>query len=726
MVKNNSSPRKKANRLIEENSPYLLQHAYNPVEWYPWGNEAFAKAQKKGAPVFLSIGYSSCHWCHVMEKESFADDEVAELLNRNYVPVKVDREERPDLDQFYMSACQAMTGHGGWPLTVILTPEGKPFFAGTYFPKRASRGMPGLMDVLNSISELWQQDQNRAISAGEELFNFIRERGKQDTFKDTSFSEEDLPGERLIEEAYQHFVNNFDESNGGFNGAPKFPSPHQLIFLLRYQKRRSEQEVLEAESGFKEDTAGHQARAMVKKTLRSMAWGGIFDQLGYGFHRYSTDERWLVPHFEKMLYDQATTSLACLEAYQATGDKEFAEVAEKVFTYVMEELMSPEGAFCSAEDADTEGEEGAYYVWTLEELIEALGEEKGELAAAYFGVKEEGNFESGRSVLHRPVELNELASKFGWNQEELEDTLEECRRILLEARQKRERPFLDDKIITSWNGMMMAALARGGALLNNDAYVKASQNVGDFILQNMLEDGRLMRRYRNGEAGVPAFLEDYACLNWGLLELYRVTLEKEHLHNAYRFTGEMLDLFLQEDGTLRFVGKDNEEEISPVAEAHDGAHPSGVSVAANLLIMLGRTIRDEEMEEKGRNILRAYGEEAARAPHGFTYLLCALDQALSPLEELIITGDREADEVQEMIQAVFRSYRPNLAYIFRPRELPEGHLLRELAPFLKDMVPLREEGRDATAYYCRGYQCLPPITEPSLLEDYMQERKQGV
>ena len=691
-------------KLAKEKSPYLLQHAENPVNWYPWGREAFEDAKASDIPVFLSIGYSSCHWCHRMREESFEDKEVAELLNSFFIPVKVDREERPDIDQFYMNACQAMTGQGGWPLTVILTPDGKPFFAGTYFPKKTSRGMPGLMEVLRHISELWKEDREKAVNVGEELYTMLQKKKSPGEKAEEETEEQGLGGEILLDEAYNNLWHQYDEYHGGFGGAPKFPAPHQLIFLLRYQARSGEKE----------------AGKMALETLRSMSRGGIFDQLGYGFHRYSTDARWMVPHFEKMLYDQATTALVCLETFLATGEEEVAGVAKKVFTYVLRDLTSPEGGFYSAEDADTEGEEGKYYVWSPKEIIEVMGEERGEVAKTFYGVEERGNFEGGRSVLSRPLEIVELAQTLGIDAEELSRTMEECREKLLQAREKRERPFRDDKIITSWNGMMIAALARGAQYLENPVYTEAAQKAGEFIINNMFREGRLMRRYREGEAAVPAFLEDYACLGWGFLELYRATLHEEWLQESCRLGREMVELFMEEDGVLRFVGNDQEREISPAAEAYDGAHPSGVSVAADLFLMLGRTLRDEDLEEKGRQVLGAYRSQISRAPHGFTHLLSALDLALSPPEELVIAGERDSKEVKEMVRTAIKAYRPRLTLLFRPKEIPQDAPLLKLAPFLNEMAPLDNY---TTAYYCSNYHCYSPTKDPSELKDYLKKFK---
>ncbi len=604
----------KANRLINEKSPYLLQHAYNPVDWFPWGDEAFEKAKAENKPVFLSIGYSTCHWCHVMEKDSFEDQEVAALINEHFVPVKVDREERPDLDQIYMAACQALTGQGGWPLTVFLTPDKKPFYAGTFFPKRSRYGINGLIDILPKLSDFWKEDREKVVKAGDELtsalFKITRDTGNAD-----AAGLRELPGAELLDQACNHLKDSYDQKYGGFGEAPKFPAPHQLMFLIRCWKRNEDRDALD----------------MVVSTLRAVHRGGIFDQLGYGMHRYSVDSKWLVPHFEKMLYDQALIVLAALEAYKASGEEEMTGLARKVITYVTTELASPEGAYFAAEDADSEGEEGTFYVWRPEEFIEALGEERGSLAAEYYGVSEKGNFEKGTSILHRVAEDERFAAARGMTAGELAKTLEEIRKTLLEVRSRRERPFRDDKIITSWNGLIIAALARAAAILQEPEYLRAAERAASFITKEMVSsDGRLLRRYREGEAAIPAFLDDYANLAWGCLEIYLSGGERSYLDSAKRFNREMLELFAGDNGILRYSASDEgPEDFAPGAEASDGATPSGVSVAAMNLLRLGRMLQEEGLVEKGEDLIRTQQAKLERFPANFTYLLAALDFALT-------------------------------------------------------------------------------------------------
>lgn len=607
----------KANRLIDEKSPYLLQHAYNPVDWYPWGEEAFKKAAEEDKPVFLSIGYSTCHWCHVMEKDSFEDAEVAALLNEHYISIKVDREERPDLDQKYMAACQALTGQGGWPLTVFLTPEKKPFYAGTFFPKRSRYGISGMVEILPRLSAFWREDRSRVVKAGDELHEALRKMTNIAIDADQTEAH-DLPGTELLDQAYSHLKSSYDQDYGGFGQAPKFPSPHQLIFLIRYWKR----------------TGSADALNMAVKTLQTMHRGGIFDQLGYGLHRYSVDNRWLVPHFEKMLYDQALIALAALEAFEASGNEEMALFARQIFSYLLTDLSSNEGAFYSAEDADSEGEEGTFYVWKPEEILDLLGSEQGRLTADYYGVTEKGNFEQGNSVLYRPHDDEAFAASRAITKDALKKTIEEVRLLLLQKRSVRERPFLDDKIITSWNGMAIAALARGFTVLKDPEYLDAAVRAADFVIERMgFREGRLLRRYREGEAAISGFLEDYAYLTWAFLELYRAQHEQRFLQTAVSLNKQMLDLFDAGNGVLYYNNPDNDNEEVVEAEAYDGAVPSAISVATMNLLQLGRMLQEDDLVEKGKKVIIARRSMLNNHPTGFTYLLAALDYILMANEE---------------------------------------------------------------------------------------------
>jgi uncharacterized protein len=606
------------NRLINEKSPYLLQHAYNPVDWYPWGEEAFKKAKAENKPLFLSIGYSTCHWCHVMEKDSFEDEEVAALLNKHYVAVKIDREERPDLDQQFMAACQALTGQGGWPLSVFLTPDLQPFYAGTFFPKVSRYGISGMMDILPRISEYWLKEKERVVQAAKELTGALSRMAAE-----SRSDQSELPvvkSRQIISKAFEQLKQNFDQQYGGFGAAPKFPTPHQLLFLLRYGAMQKDSEAL----------------AMVEKTLIAFHRGGIFDQLGFGIHRYSVDSKWLVPHFEKMLYDQALTLLAAAEAYRLSGNLEVRALAEKIVTYLLKDMQAPGGAFFAAEDADSEGEEGTYYVWRLAELFEHFGSEQGQLLADYYGVTAEGNFEHGLNVLSRPHSDAEFASLKGLKEEELHKLLETAREKMLKIRTTREKPFLDDKVITAWNGLVIAALARAGVVMEKPAYVKEAERAAAFILKHLtLPSGQLLRRYREQQAAINGFLDDYAAMVWAYLELYRATLKEEYLKTAAALNEQMMGLFATERGALNYSLEAAEEGLPPLeAEAYDGAVPSGFSMAVMNQLRLGRLIQDDELIQRGTRLLALQGKNLEKQPTAYTYLLTALDYLISVGESL--------------------------------------------------------------------------------------------
>ncbi|MGB0088895.1 MAG: thioredoxin domain-containing protein [Planifilum fulgidum] len=687
---------KKPNRLIREKSPYLLQHAHNPVDWYPWGEEAFEKAKREDKPIFLSIGYSTCHWCHVMERESFEDEEVARVLNRDFVAVKVDREERPDVDHVYMTVCQAMTGQGGWPLTVIMTPEKKPFFAGTYFPKRSRYGRMGLLEILERVADAWKRRRGDLLRAGDRVAEAIRDY--------MNSADRGELTEAVLEEAYQQLSAQFDERYGGFGQAPKFPRPHDFLFLLRHFKRTGEERALK----------------MVEKTLEAMRRGGIYDHLGYGFARYSVDERWHTPHFEKMLYDNALLALAYLETYQVTGKAVYSRVAREIFTYVLRDMTAPEGGFYSAEDADSEGEEGKFYVWTPEEIREVLGEETGRLFCECYDVTEEGNFE-GKNILHRiDISLSSVAARHGMSEEELERILEEARGKLFRARERRVRPHRDDKILTSWNALMIAALARGARVLGDEGYADAAEKAARFILRRMRrEDGRLLARYRDGEAAILAFLDDYAFLAWGLMELYEATLRIDYLRQAADLTREMIDLFGdKEEGGFFFYGADGEELLTRPKEIYDGATPSGNSVAAYNLIRLARLLADPRLEEEAERQLRAFAGTIRQAPMAHTFFLTAVQFALGPTREIVVAGDPEQADTRNMLETVGRMFLPDAVWVCRP-EGPEAAEVEKLIPYVREYWA---QGGKAAAYVCENYACRAPVTDPEALREALERR----
>ncbi len=604
-------------RLDGALSPYLLSHAHQSVDWFPWGPDAFAEAASRDCPVMISIGYSTCHWCHVMENDSFADNEVAILLNKDYVSIKIDREERPDLDQNFMAFCQALTGQGGWPLTIFLTPDLKPFYAGTFIPKENRFGIIGMKDLLPKINTLWKNDQSKVTKASNELTDKMNKLALKNTGTQPGVNQ-GLPGKEILNEAYQQLKNNYDQDYAGFGKAPKFPSPHQLLFLLRYWKRSDDNFALQ----------------MVLDTLHAMHKGGIYDQLGCGIHRYSVDRMWLIPHFEKMLYDQATTAMAAAETYMLSGDPEARLMTEEILSYICRELTSPQGAFYSAEDADTSGAEGTFYVWKPEEIIEVLGPEKGNMINTYYGVTEKGNFEENTTVLSRKMKLTELANTYDLSDNAAQEIINEAKLILLEARSKRERPFLDDKIITAWNCMLITALGRTATALQSPLYIKTAETALKFVTNNLINNGQLLRRYRDGEAAIPAFLDDHAWLVSAFLEIFKATGNKQHLEKAEIWTNKMIDNFFSDCGIIYYTGPIKMKQEKPlIAEAYDSATPSGVSVTAMNLLTLGRVLQNDRFYNLGESLIIRQGDLLKNHPTGFTYLLTALDYALSPEED---------------------------------------------------------------------------------------------
>ncbi|MGE5507905.1 MAG: thioredoxin domain-containing protein [Chitinophagales bacterium] len=665
------------NRLIDEKSPYLLQHAHNPVDWFPWGEEAFAKAKRENKPIFLSIGYSTCHWCHVMERESFEDDEVAAVLNEHFVAIKVDREERPDVDQVYMDVCQALTGQGGWPLTVLLTPEREPFFAATYLPKRSRGGWTGLVDLLRAVATQWRTDPARLSEVSRKITESLRHRN---TTPGRGAAE---LGPEVLDAAVATLAGQFDPEYGGFGRAPKFPLPHQLIFLL-YQ-------------GALTGNAG--ATAMAERTLGGMRRGGLCDQVGLGFSRYSTDRRWLVPHFEKMLYDNALLALAYLDAVRLTGESRWGRAAREIFTYVRRDLTGNEGAFYAAEDADSEGVEGKFYLWTPAEVEAVLGPEQGREFCARFDITPAGNF-GGRSIpnlIHRVWPAGE----------EEEKRLGEARERLWAAREKRVHPYKDDKVLTAWNGLMIAALARGAATLDEPAYAQAAARAADFLWHHVRRpDGRLLARYRDGEAAYLGYLDDYAFLAWGLLELYEATYAPGHLARCLTLVRDMQALFWDEqDGGYFFAGRDAEELFLRPKEFYDGALPSGNSVAALVLTRLAHLTGDPALEEEASQAFAAAAAPAASHPTGHTLLLHAAQWRLHPVSRVVVSGPTSDPEVRAMLGLLRRSPAPLLVTLHHPGGEP-GAELERLVPPVAEQAPRR--GRPA-AYLCREGACLPPV-----------------
>lgn len=686
---NKGTGKTKPNRLIYEKSPYLLQHAYNPVNWFPWGEEAFEKAKKEDKPVFLSIGYSTCHWCHVMEKESFEDDEVASLMNDAFVSIKVDREERPDIDSTYMALCQAMTGSGGWPLNLILTQDKKPFHALTYIPKENRFGRTGMMELIPQVKQLWDSHRDMVEDAAERNLNAL----------DTGSSAGEKPGAAILHQTYEQILGLFDEEHGGFGHAPKFPTPHNLMFLLRYWKR----------------TGNKIALIMVEKTLSAMRNGGIYDHIGFGFHRYSVDPGWLVPHFEKMLYDQAMLAMAYTEAYQATGKEEYRKTCVEILTYVMRDMTSHEGGFYSGEDADTEGEEGKFYLWTRNEIRQVLSNEENEFITKIFNIKEKGNFPdgNGRNIFYLP--FPQVSFLPAANNEKRIDSL---RDKLFKARENRIHPGKDDKILTDWNGLMIAALAKASQAFDEPGFSNAARKAADFILSKMHNEKRvLFHRYRDGETAISGFLDDYSFLIWGLLELYEATFEIHYLKAAIELNEDLLTHFWDKREGGFFITSENAGNILVrKKDIYDGAVPSGNSVAMLNLVRLGRIKADPELERKAESIGQAFSQVVEMAPAGYTMLMSALDFALGPSEEIVIAGDLQADDTKDMLMALRKEFIPNKVVIFRPDEESE---ITRISEYTKN---LSSRNGKATAYVCRSFNCILPVTEPGKMLERLHLR----
>ncbi|MBL9152618.1 MAG: thioredoxin domain-containing protein [Verrucomicrobiales bacterium] len=680
------------NRLIFEKSPYLLQHAANPVDWYPWGDEAFAEAQRTGKPVFLSIGYTTCHWCHVMEHESFEDEEVARLINEHFIPVKVDREERPDIDEVYMTFTQALTGGGGWPMTVMLTAERKPFFAGTYFPKESRTGRPGMLDLVPHIAGIWK-DQHEAVLADAARF--------AESLKGmTGGQPGDVPDQEVYARAYADFVKRYDAAHGGFGGAPKFPVPTNHLFLLRHWHRTGEAA----------------AREMVDHTLHAMRRGGIYDHVGHGIHRYSTDPIWLLPHFEKMLYDQALHVMACVEAYQATGDERHARVAREVLGYVTRDMTHPDGGFYSAEDADSEGEEGKFYVWTQAELVEVLGADDADFYATAFNFAEPGNFKeeatgepAGTNIPHLRADLSEADAA----------RAETLRAKLFAAREKRIHPQKDDKILTDWNGLMIAAYARAAQALDDPAYAEAATRAADFVLSRLVTpDGRLLKRWREGEAGLTAHLEDYAFLVWGLLDLYETTFDLRYLREAVRLTDATLEHFWDEEGGGFFMTADDSEELLVrTKKLYGGAIPSGNAASVLNLARLHRMTGKAEYATRAETLLKTFGGELAKAPEAFPLTLCALELLHGPAREIVIVGEPDAPDTRALLAELRKPYLPNKVVLLR--SAAHADELARLAPYTATQTAL--EGK-ATAYVCENFACQLPTADPAKVREMLKAK----
>ena len=685
------------NKLVNEKSPYLIQHAHNPVDWHPWCDEVFSKARAENKPIFLSIGYATCHWCHVMEKESFENEEAAGYLNDTFICIKVDREERPDIDAVYMAACQMLTGSGGWPLSIFMTPEKKPFFAATYLPRNSRGGRAGLIDICRQVKKLWVDDHEKiATSAGSIADSLHRA---------FAFKAADDPDETLFDTAYSQIKSGFDPQFGGFEPAPKFPTPHRLLFLLRCYHR----------------TADARALDMVVKTLTAMRMGGIWDHVGFGFHRYSTDSRWLLPHFEKMLYDQAMIATAYLEAFQITREPLFAETAEDVFAYVLRDMTAPEGAFYSAEDADSEGEEGKFYVWTTEEFQRVLEAEDSERWESVLRLSPEGNFtdeatrkKTGANIVHLTASIKKWAQKAGVPEAEFETEWARIRDRLYRVREQRIHPLKDDKILTDWNGLMIAALALGARILNKPEYETAARKAADFVLQKMRDaQGRLYHRFRDGELAVEAHAADYAFLIHGLLSLYQTTFDLKFAEQARELQQEMTTNFWDdENGGFFSTPAGNVELPVRPKELYDGAIPSANSVALFNLLFLSRLTGNPQWEDRARAQIRAFAGTVKSQPTAFTYFLCALDFALRPGEEIVITGESQAENTREMLAALNLNFTPNKVAIVKTPQ--NARQLNKFAGYTDGLEVVKDM---AMAHICRNGSCTGSTTDTQTMLD---------
>ena len=671
------------NRLIDETSPYLLQHAHNPVEWFAWNDEAFQKAKAEDKPILLSIGYSSCHWCHVMERESFESEEIARLMNENFVNIKVDKEERPDVDGIYMNFVQLTSGHGGHPLTAFLTPDGVPFFAGTYFPPVDRYNMPGFPRVLLSVAEAYRKQRDEILQSASQMLGQLRQVGLAEG-ENLSLSTEQL------ETAFRLIAKSYDPKNGGFGGAPKFPAPMSLEFCLRQWRRTKDERALE----------------IVTNSCRKMAEGGIYDQLGGGFHRYTVDAIWLTPHFEKMLYDNAQLARIYLHAFQATKDNYFRQIAEETLDYVAREMTDSEtGGFYSATDADSEGEEGKFFVWTPDEVISILGEEDSKLFNFHYDVSETGNFE-GKSILHVRQTAEESAKQSNVSIEKLSEVLTHGRKLLFEARENRIKPFRDEKILTAWNGLMLASFAEAAAILENENYRRIAERNADFVLKNLVdENGFLLRSYKDGRAKLNGYLEDYTFYANGLTELYQATGNIRWLRAAKDLTDKMIAEFWDEEaGGFFFTGKNHEDLIVRSKDYFDNAIPSGNSVATDVLLKLSILTGEENYHWYATTIFRLTSNSIRRYPQAFARLLSAFDFYLGAPKEIVIVGNPESNEAKALERAVWSEYLPNKVLAIA-RENETGAV--ELVPLLENRKMI--DGK-ATAYVCENFACQQPVT----------------
>jgi uncharacterized protein len=678
------------NSLIHETSPYLLQHAHNPVDWYPWGNEAFDKARREDKPILLSIGYSACHWCHVMERESFENENIAALMNEHFVNIKVDREERPDLDEIYMNAVQVLTGRGGWPMTMFLTPEGKPFYGGTYFPPSDRQGMPGFPRILLGVAEAYRERKADVDKSVSEILAVLQ-RMSQPQPSDETLSRE------IILECAEKLSRAYDWDNGGLGQAPKFPNAGVYELLLRAHHRSQNPRYLE----------------MVVHTLRKMAHGGIYDHLGGGFHRYSVDAKWLVPHFEKMLYDNAQLTRIYAQAYVITSEPLFKSVVEETVGYLLREMRDSEGGFYSTQDADSEGEEGKFFVWTPAEISRLLGEESGEIFSRIYDVTAQGNFE-GNTILHPILTVDQASKYFRKERGEIETLIAGAKQRLFAERETRVKPFRDEKIITAWNGLTLSGLAEAIKILDDPAPGEAAKAMVDFIFGRMFHDGFLRHTYKDGQAKLLGFLDDYAFLTAGLLDLYEATFDRAHLERAVQLAEIMIREFSDErDGGFFYTGESHERLIARAKPVFDASIPSGNAMAAQALLRLCRFTGNDRYRARAETLFRAYYDTMASQPFGFAHMLCALDLHLNPPKEIVIVGEREDVRTKALEKTVQSIYLPDKTLQLNSPKIP----LENISPLLRGKSQV--DGKP-TAYVCQNFTCSAPVTTPAELKALLE------
>lgn len=692
---------KNPNKLINEKSPYLLQHAYNPVNWFPWSDEAFEKAKQEDKPIFLSIGYSTCHWCHVMEKESFEDDEVAKLMNDTFISIKVDREERPDIDGIYMSVCQMITGSGGWPLTIVMTPDKKPFFTGTYFPKQNRFNRIGMIELIPKLKDIWLNRKEEVLNSAEEITTSV----KQQNFN-SQFAEID---ETVLDKAYRDLLERFDDRYGGFGKAPKFPTPHNLLFLLRYFKRKNESKALE----------------MVENTLIEMRRGGIYDHIGFGFARYSTDQHWLVPHFEKMLYDQAMLVMAYTETYLVAKNTFYKNTAEEILEYVLRDMTHPEGGFFSAEDADSEGEEGKFYLWHEEELRTILNKEESDFAIKTFNVSENGNWvdesigiKPGTNILYLDKSNKELAEEFNCTEEEFVNKLGNIRKKLFEFRKNRIHPHKDDKILTDWNALMISAFAKAAQTFNNNLYADAATKAYSFIEKYLTDkEGKLIHRFRDGESGLPAHIDDYTFMTNALIDLYETTFEIKYLKRAIELNEILIEEFWDEyNGGFYFTSKQSEKLLTRQKDVYDGATPSGNSYELLNLIKLTRLTANTDLENKASELVKYFSGYISRSPSAFTMFICGLDFLYSSSSEIIIVSETADNSFISGISFIRSFFNPNKVLLVKNDS--NSSELNNIFPFIANM---KLKNNKTTFYVCRNYTCNNPVNNIVDLENLLKQ-----